>query len=433
MERSTSSRLFADAQEVLVGGVNSPVRAFNGVGGEPVFAVSGDGAWVTDSDGNRYVDYVLSWGPLIMGHAHPAVVEAVQAAMAKGSSFGMPTEAETMLARKIIQHVPSIEKVRLVNSGTEAAMSAIRLARGYTGRDLVVKMEGCYHGHADGLLVKAGSGLTTLGVPTSPGVPDAYAACTLTIPYNDLAAAEEVFAQRGAEIACLALEPLPGNMGVVLPEPGYLEGLRELTRKHGALLLFDEVVTGFRLAYRGAQEYYGVIPDLVAYGKALGGGYPIGAFGGRADIMDIVTESRMNDDTYVWVASTLGGNPICTAAALAALGIFRQPGTYPHLHELGSYFRNELRCALDDHGITAQVIGDGPLAQVLFAAHDIVDYRTAHAADRTRGRKLMLELFGRGIFLNPMGTKLYLSLAHTEDTCDEFRNRFEDALRNIGE
>ncbi|MFA6242099.1 MAG: glutamate-1-semialdehyde 2,1-aminomutase, partial [Candidatus Hydrogenedentales bacterium] len=321
MKSDRSAQLWKEANRVLVGGVNSPVRAFKGVGGDPFFVAEGKGAWITDADGNRCIDYVLSWGPLVLGHAHPVVVEAVTKAMEKGSSFGIPTEAEIRLAERIVELVPSIEKVRLVNSGTEATMSAIRLARGYTKRDLVVKIEGCYHGHVDGLLVKAGSGLTTLGVPTSPGIPAGYAACTLTMPYNDLEAATTLFEKHGDAIACIIVEPVAGNMGVVLPEPGYLEGLRTLTKQHGALLVFDEVMTGFRVALGGAQQRYGVTPDLTALGKVIGGGLPVGAYGGPAEIMDHVSPVGP-----IYQAGTLSGNPLATAAGLATLDVLASPG-----------------------------------------------------------------------------------------------------------
>ncbi|HRK36568.1 MAG TPA: glutamate-1-semialdehyde 2,1-aminomutase, partial [Candidatus Hydrogenedentes bacterium] len=311
MNSSISQQLWKEANRVLVGGVNSPVRAFKGVGGDPFFVKSGKGARIRDVDGNEFIDYVLSWGPLVLGHADDRVVEAVRQALENGSSFGIPTEAEIRLAERIVEIVPSIEKVRLVNSGTEATMSAIRLARGFTNRELIVKIEGCYHGHADGLLVKAGSGLTTLGVPTSPGVPAHYAACTLTMPYNDLDAARAIFEEHGERIAAIIIEPVAGNMGLVLPEPGYLQGLRDITKSYGALLIFDEVMTGFRVAMGGAQALYNVIPDLTVLGKVIGGGLPVGAYGGPEEIMD-----RVSPVGPIYQAGTLSGNPLATAAGL---------------------------------------------------------------------------------------------------------------------
>ncbi len=339
MDFTRSKELFKQANQVMVGGVNSPVRAFKGVGGDPFFVASGAGARIMDVDGNEYVDYVLSWGPLVLGHAHPRVVEAVSDAMKRGSSFGIPTEAEVRLAERIIELVPSIEKVRLVNSGTEASMSAIRLARGYTKRDLVVKVEGCYHGHVDGLLVKAGSGLTTLGVPTSPGIPEAYASCTLTIPFNDIEAARAVFEKRGDSIACIVVEPVAGNMGVIPPEPNYLNGLRKLADKYGSLLIFDEVMTGFRVALGGAQSHYNVLPDLTILGKVIGGGLPVGAYGGPHAIMDHVSPTGP-----VYQAGTLSGNPLATAAGLATLEVLSEPGTVPKIRRFPGQTGPRSRC-----------------------------------------------------------------------------------------
>ena len=323
MKRSISDKLWQEANKVLVGGVNSPVRAFKGVGGAPFFAASGHGPYLTDADGNEIIDYVLSWGPLVLGHAHPHVVEAVTKALENGASFGIPTEAEIRLAERIIKHYPSIEKVRLVSSGTEATMSAVRLARGYTKRDVVVKIEGCYHGHVDSLLVKAGSGLATFGVPTSPGIPASFAQCTLTVPFNDLEGARALFAAHGDKIACLIIEPVVGNAGVILPQPGYLEGLRALTKQHGALLILDEVMTGFRVAMGGAQQRYSIKSDLTTLGKVIGGGLPVGAYGGPAEIMD-----HLSPVGPVYQAGTLAGNPLATAAGLATLEVLEQPGVF---------------------------------------------------------------------------------------------------------
>ena len=314
MDRSTSSQLIGRAQESIPGGVNSPVRAFKGVGGDPVFFARGEGPHLYDVDGNRFIDYVGSWGPMILGHAHQPTVEAVVAQAQQALGFGAPTEGEIDLAERIIEMVPSIEKVRLVNSGTEATMSAIRLARGYTGRDLILKFAGCYHGHADSLLVKAGSGVLTLGIPNSPGVPEAIAANTLTVPFNDLDAVRAVYAEYPGKIACTIIEPVAGNMGCIPPQPGYLEGLREITAADGSVLIFDEVMTGFRVAPGGVQEAYGVTPDMTTLGKIVGGGLPVGAFGGRADIMACIAP-----EGPVYQAGTLSGNPLATAAGKATL------------------------------------------------------------------------------------------------------------------
>src|SRR6185295_12696053 len=312
MVRTQSQRLFARARELLPGGVNSPVRAFRGVGGEPVFFQKGEGAWLTDVDGNRYVDFVGSWGPLILGHCHGAVVEAVTAAARSGASYGAPHPGEVELAELVRAAMPSVEKVRMVSSGTEATAAAVRLARGATGRDCILKFEGCYHGAADSFLVKAGSGVETLGLPDSPGVPAALAGLTLTAPFNDLAAAEAVFQRRGKEIAAVIIEPVVGNMGVLVPRPGYLQGLKELASRHGALLILDEVMTGFRVARGGAQQLYGVTADLTTMGKVIGGGLPVGAYGGRRDLM-----AKIAPEGPIYQAGTLSGNPLAVAAGIA--------------------------------------------------------------------------------------------------------------------
>ena len=314
MQRTRSSQLIERAQKSIPGGVNSPVRAFKGVGGDPVFFTRGQGPYLFDADDNRYIDYVASWGPMLLGHSHPPTVQAVVTQAQTALGFGAPTEGEIQLAEKIIQLVPSIEQVRMVNSGTEATMSAIRLARGFTGRDIIVKFAGCYHGHSDSLLVKAGSGLLTLGIPNSPGVPEAVAANTLTLPFNDLSAVQRAFEEYADKIACIIVEPVAGNMGCIPPQPGFLEGLREFTSNAGALLIFDEVMTGFRVALGGAQALYGVTPDLTTLGKVVGGGLPVGAFGGRADVMAHIAPTGP-----VYQAGTLSGNPLAVAAGLTML------------------------------------------------------------------------------------------------------------------
>src|SRR5438067_855016 len=329
MIHTKSEELFRRAQKVIPGGVNSPVRAFRGVGGQPLFIARGDGAYLFDADGNRYIDYVGSWGPLLLGHRHPAILEALERALTIGTSFGAPTEQEVELAEAIMDAVPSIEMVRLVNSGTEATMSAIRVARGFTGRDLIVKFEGCYHGHVDSLLVKAGSGMATLGIADTQGVPQAIAETTIALPFNSLDAVEAAFKSRGDQIAAVIVEPVVGNMGCVPPLPGYLQGLRAITEQHGALLIFDEVMTGFRVAFGGAQQLYGIRPDLTTLGKVIGGGLPVGAYGGRKDIMSQVAPAGP-----IYQAGTLSGNPLAVAAGLAMLRHLKaHPDIYRQLEE----------------------------------------------------------------------------------------------------
>jgi len=408
MKTDNSLRLWHQANNTLVGGVNSPVRAFKGVGGTPFFVKSGQGARITDVDGNEIIDYVLSWGPLVLGHAHPAVVEAVCKAMRHGASFGIPTEAEVLLAEKLVKLVPSMEKVRLVNSGTEATMSAIRLARGATGRDLVVKVEGCYHGHVDSLLVKAGSGLTTFGTPTSPGVPEAYANCTLTVPYNDLEAAQTVFSEHGTRIACFILEPVPGNMGVILPEPGYLEGLRALTREHGALLIFDEVMSGFRVALGGAQARYGVTPDLSTLGKVIGGGLPVGAYGGPAAIMD-----QLSPLGPVYQAGTLSGNPLATAAGLATLEALEEQGLIDAIEKKLAKLAEGLGTIAREAGVPVFQTQAGSMGCLFFQKGPVRNYAEATQSDTKRYAKFFWGMLERGVYFAPSQYEAsFMSAAH---------------------
>ena len=408
MNQTNSMRLWTEANQLLVGGVNSPVRAFKGVGGHPFFVKSGSGARIIDVDGNEIIDYVLSWGPLVLGHAHPAVVEAVCQAMRAGASFGIPTEAEIRLAEKIVRHVPGLEKVRLVNSGTEATMSAIRLARGYTGRDLVVKIEGCYHGHVDSLLVKAGSGLTTFGAPTSPGVPEAHAPCPLTMPYNDLEAARAIFAEHGASIACIIVEPVPGNMGCILPEPGYLEGLRALTQEHNALLIFDEVMSGFRVSMGGAQARYGVTADLVTLGKVIGGGLPVGAYGGRVEIMNL-----LSPEGPVYQAGTLSGNPLATAAGLATLEVLEEEGTAALLEKKLQMLSEGLGSIAKETGIPVFQTQAGSMACLFFHEGPVRNYAEALGADTARFAKFFWGMLERGVYFAPSQFEAgFISTAH---------------------
>jgi len=404
-----SEDLFARARTVIPGGVDSPVRAFGGVGGTPVFFDRGEGAFLIDVDGNRYVDLVQSWGALLFGHARPEIVEAALRAAAKGTSFGTPTEGEVELAQRIVDAVPGVEQVRLVNSGTEAAMSAIRLARGATGRDLVVKFEGCYHGHSDSLLAKgAGSGLATLGIPSSPGVTEGSAKDTLTAPFNDLEAVRAIFAERGGEVAVVAVEPVAANMGVVPPAPGFLEGLRELCTEHGALLLFDEVITGFRIAYGGAQSFYGVTPDLTALGKVMGGGFPCAAFGGPATLME-----RLAPTGPVYQAGTLSGNPVAVAAGIAALDLARTTDPYPGLEATADVLTDGIAAAFAAIDIPVTINRAGSMFSVFFAGGPIRNFSDASAADHERYARLFHHLLDAGVYLPPSGYELWtLSTTH---------------------
>jgi glutamate-1-semialdehyde 2,1-aminomutase len=398
-----SEELFERARRVIPGGVNSPVRAFGAVGGTPRFVVRGEGAYLVDADGRRYVDLVQSWGALLFGHARPEIVDAARAAAARGTTFGAPTELEVELAERIVTAMPSIEMVRLVSSGTEAAMSAIRLARGCTGRDLIVKFEGCYHGHSDALLAKgAGSGVATLGIPGSPGVTEGAARDTLTVPFNDLAAVERVFAEHGDRIAAAIVEPVAANMGVVPPEPGFLDGLRERCAAAGALLVFDEVITGFRIAFGGAQAVYGVTPDLTILGKVMGGGFPCAAFGGRRGVME-----RLAPVGPVYQAGTLSGNPVAVAAGIAALDLARELDPYPLLAETATALSGGLTERFADHGIAATANRAGSLFGVFFSSEPVRDFAGARAADHERYARLFHHMLDHGVWLPPSGYELW--------------------------
>jgi glutamate-1-semialdehyde 2,1-aminomutase len=414
-----SEALFARAQRVIPGGVNSPVRAFRGVGGTPLFIAGGAGAHIFDADGQQYIDYVGSWGPLLLGHRHHAVVAALEETLAFGTSFGAPTEREIELAETIVEAVPSIEMVRLVNSGTEATMSALRLARGYTGRELTVKFEGCYHGHVDSLLVKAGSGVATLGIPDAAGVPASFAGTTLALPFNSLDPVERAFADLGGKIAAVIVEPVAGNMGCVPPAPGFLEGLRELTRRYGALLIFDEVMTGFRVAWGGAQQLYGIRPDLTTLGKVIGGGLPVGAYGGRADIMRKVAPLGP-----VYQAGTLSGNPLTVAAGLATL---RHLKAHPEIYAQLERRAGEL-CAAAPAEITVNRVGS--MFTFFFTPHPVTDYESAKRSDTARFGEFFHWMLGRGVYLAPSQFEAaFVSAAHTEEdihrTMDAARAFFE--------
>jgi glutamate-1-semialdehyde 2,1-aminomutase len=406
-----SRQLFAEAQELLPGGVDSPVRAFRAVGDVPRFIQRAAGARMWDADGNELLDYVGSWGPLILGHAHPRVVAAIQAAAERGTSYGAPTELENQLAQLVIEAFPSIERVRFVSSGTEAAMSAIRLARGFSGRDKIVKFDGCYHGHADGLLVKAGSGALTLGSPDSPGVPAASAASTISAPFNDLATLGRIFEQNQGTIAAVIIEPVAGNMGVVRPNPGFLAGLRELTQANGALLIFDEVITGFRVAHGGAQELYGIRPDLTCLGKIIGGGLPVGAYGGRAEIM-----SQLAPLGPVYQAGTLSGNPLAMTAGIETLLALREAGVYETLERRSEALAGGLAWAAGAAGVSTHATRVGSMFTMFFTDRPVVDYVTAKLADPRKYATYFQSMIKNGIYFAPSQFEAgFMSLAHTDD------------------
>jgi glutamate-1-semialdehyde 2,1-aminomutase len=404
MTHSKSEELFRRAVERIPGGVNSPVRAFRSVGGQPVFIARGQGSHLFDVDGNEYIDYVGSWGPLILGHRHPEILAALERALAIGTSFGAPTEQEVDLADAICDAVPSVEMVRLVNSGTEATMSAIRVARGFTGRDLIVKFEGCYHGHVDSLLVKAGSGMATLGIADTQGVPKAFADTTIPLPYNSLAALEEAFRAHGERIAAVIVEPVVGNMGCVPPLPGYLEGMRAITERYGALLIFDEVMTGFRVAFGGAQQLYGIRPDLTTMGKVIGGGLPVGAYGGRKDIM-----SRVAPAGPIYQAGTLSGNPLAVAAGLAMLRHLKaHPEVYRRMEAMGAKL-----AAAAPQGVTVNRVGS--MFTFFFTAGPVTDWESAKVCDTARFGRFFRAMLERGIYLAPSQFEAaFVGAAHTD-------------------
>jgi glutamate-1-semialdehyde 2,1-aminomutase len=412
---SESHNLFLRAQRRIPGGVNSPVRAFKGVGGEPIFFKSALGAYLFDEDGRQYIDYVGSWGPMILGYGHPAVNQAVKAAVDRGLSFGAPTRAEVEMAELVCQLVPSIEKLRLVSSGTEATMSAIRLARGFTGRDKILKFEGCYHGHADALLVKAGSGALTLGVPTSPGVPAAVAEHTLTLAYNDIAQTRAAFAEHGRDIACVIVEPVAGNMNCVPPVAGFLQALRALCDMHGAVLIFDEVMTGFRVALGGAQAHYGVRPDLTTLGKVIGGGLPVGAFGGRREIMD-----RIAPEGPVYQAGTLSGNPVALAAGMATLKQIAEPGFFESLAARTSTLVEGLKERARKHNVALATVSVGGMFGVFFTGEPrITTFAQVMGSDVARFRRFFHGMLGQGVYLAPSAFEAgFVSAAHSEADID---------------
>jgi glutamate-1-semialdehyde 2,1-aminomutase len=428
-ERKRSREIFEQAEKVLVGGVNSPVRAFRSVGGEPLIIEKGSGQYLYDADGNMLVDYVCSWGAMLLGHAHPAVTAAIAEQAQKGTSFGVTTELELELATLIIKAIPFLEKVRFVSSGTEATMSAVRLARGVTKRDLIIKFEGSYHGHADSFLSQAGSGLATLGIAECPGVPQTLAALTLNAPYNDLAAVERLFAQHKDKIAAVIIEAVAANMGVVLPKLGFLKGLREITRKNGALLIIDEVITGFRLKYGSAQDVFEVEGDLTTVGKIIGGGVPVAAYAGRSELMNQVAPLGP-----VYQAGTLAGNPLAMRAGIATLNELSKPGVYEAIDELAKKLVAGLRKALVDADVAAQVNSIGSLATIFFAPQAVVNYADAKRSDTKLYGRFFREMLNRGIFLAPSQFEAaFVSAAHTSADIDRTITAATDALRAIAE
>ena len=411
MEYTNSKRLFEEACELIPGGVNSPVRAFKAVGDHPVFIERGEGAYLYDVDGNKYVDYICSWGPLLLGHQPEAVSKAVMTALTKGSTYGAPTGIEVEMAKKIVDAVPSVEMVRMVSSGTEATMSALRLARGYTGRNKIVKFEGCYHGHADHLLIKAGSGALTFGVPSSPGVPESIASETLTAQYNDIDSVKALFAQYPGQIAAVIVEPIAGNMGLVLPKEGFLEGLREVTAEHGALLIFDEVISGFRASFGGAQKVYNIMPDLTCMGKIIGGGLPVGAYGGKKEIMMHVAPVGP-----VYQAGTLSGNPLAMAAGMAILDELAKPGVYEAIEAKTKKLVDGLRQAADQAGVKVSINHSASLFTIFFTETPVDSYATAMTSNTEQFKVFFQSMLDQGYYLPPSQFECwFVSQAHSDE------------------
>jgi glutamate-1-semialdehyde 2,1-aminomutase len=411
MTTSKSNALFNAAKILIPGGVNSPVRACNSVGGQPIFIEKGDKSRLYDVDGNDYIDYVLSYGPLILGHRPPEVIKALENVLGTGTSFGAPTALETELAQMVVDMVPSIDMIRMVNSGTEATMSAIRLARGYTGRDIIIKFDGCYHGHADTLLVAAGSGVATLGIPGSPGIPESVISNTLSLPYNDIEGFEKLMAQKGDKVAGVIIEPVAGNMGMVLPKAGFLESLRTMTEKHGAVLIFDEVMTGFRVAQGSAQGYFNITPDLSCFGKVIGGGLPVGAYGGRKEIMDHIAPVGS-----VYQAGTLSGNPLAMAAGIATLKVLKDEAVYAELDRKSNRFITGFQAAADDAKIPMKTAQIGSMAGFFFTGNDVYNFEDAKTCDLERFTKFYQGMLKRGVYFAPSQFEAcFVSLAHSDE------------------
>lgn len=422
-----SKQAFAAAQKVIPGGVNSPVRAFKSVGTTPLYIERGEGAYVYDIDGNEFIDYVASWGPLIMGHAHPEVVAALKEVAEKGTSFGSPTELETEMAQLVCERVPSLEIVRMVNSGTEATMSALRLARGYTGRNKILKFEGCYHGHADSLLIKAGSGVATLGLPDSPGVPENVASNTLTVPYNDLESARFAFERYGEDIAAVIVEPIAGNMGVVPPLPGFLAGLREITTQYGSLLIFDEVMTGFRVHLNCAQGLYGVMPDLTCLGKVIGGGLPVGAYGGKREIME-----QMAPSGPIYQAGTLSGNPLAMTAGFTTLKLLGKPGVYEQLEAKAKRLEEGLKQNAAEKGLACTINRVGSMLCPFFTDKPVTNYEIASSSDTEQFGRYFRLMLDHGISVAPSQFEgMFISAVHTDEEIERTIAAHRDVLKQL--
>lgn len=427
MNTSKSQELFAEAQKYIPGGVNSPVRAFKSVGLSPLFIKRAKGSKIYDVDGNEYIDYVASWGPMILGHTNDEINRAVAAQLENGTSYGAPTELEVEMAKAVVDAMPSVEKVRMVSSGTEAVMSAIRLARGFTGRSKFIKFEGCYHGHSDSLLVQAGSGVVTLGLPDCPGVTEGAAQDTINLPYNDLEAVEKTIREQHEDIAAVIVEPVAGNMGVVPPKEGFLEGLRKVTQEYGVLLIFDEVITGFRVALGGAQQYYNVMPDLTTMGKIIGGGFPVGAFGGRAEIMDYLAPVGP-----VYQAGTLSGNPIAMTAGIVLLKILKDRKVYEELDRKGKMFADGLKQAADEAGVSAQFTRVGSLSCMFFTDQPVYDYQSAKTSDTAKYAAYFKSMLEQGINLAPSQFEAaFVSYAHTDEDINSTIEAAKKALKSL--
>jgi glutamate-1-semialdehyde 2,1-aminomutase len=428
MNFTNSKSLFERATQTIPGGVNSPVRACKSVGADPLFIERADGCLIYDADGNCFIDYIGSWGPMILGHRHPAVMEAITAVLERGTSFGAPIDLEIQLAEMVIEAVPSVDLVRMVNSGTEAAMSAIRLARGVTGRDLVIKFDGCYHGHADMLLVAAGSGVATLGIPGSPGVPEDTAKHTLSLPFNDIDAVKQVLEQKGENVACVIIEPVAGNMGLVPPAAGFLESLREETQERGVILIFDEVMTGFRVAYGGAQTLYGIAPDLTIFGKVIGGGLPVGAYGGKKEIM-----AQIAPQGSVYQAGTLSGNPIAMAAGIATLKQLQKEGVYEALAENSNRLATGLADAARKAGVAARVEHVGSMLGMFFTDQEVFNFDDAKTCDLEKFAGFYQGMRQQGIYIAPSQFEvLFLSAAHSDQDIDTTIRAAQRALSELG-
>lgn len=427
MNTSKSHSLFAKAQKLIPGGVNSPVRAFRSVGGNPLFISKAKGSKIYDADGNEFIDYVGSWGPMIVGHAHPKVSEALKKAIDNGTSYGAPTKLEVTLAEMVIDAVPSIEMVRFVNSGTEATMSAIRLARGYTGRDKIIKFEGCYHGHADYLLVKAGSGVATLGLPDSPGVPADFAKHTLTATFNDLKSVKALFEANKGKVACVIVEPVVGNAGCIPPKDGFHEGLRKLCTEHGALLIFDEVMTGFRVAYGGAQERFKIKPDITCLGKVIGGGLPVGAYGGKKEIMQKIAPAGP-----IYQAGTLSGNPLAMTAGIETLKILKKPGTYKKLEETTKHLCDEMIRLCKKHKQASTLNRVGAMYTSFFTSQKVVDWNTAKTSDTAKFGRFFMGMLERGVYLAPSQFEAaFTSLAHSKKDVEKTLKAADEVLKGL--